>query len=154
MERTLILLKPDTVQRGLVGEIISRFERKGLKLVGLKLIQASDEALDDHYAHLTDKPFYASIKNYMKSSPIVAMAWEGKDCVAAVRLLVGPTNAREASAGTIRGDFGMSPQNNLVHASDSAENGISEVQRFFEASELMDYDKSEYQHLYATDERA
>lgn len=153
MERTLILVKPDGVQRGLIGEIISRFERKGLKLLGIKMLRAGDDLLATHYAHLTDRPFYAGIKDFMKSSPLVAMAWEGVECVEAVRTLVGPTNARKAAAGTIRGDFGMSSQNNLIHASDSPENGQAEVGRFFVADELFDYDKSEYLHVYGQDER-
>lgn len=152
MERTLVLVKPDAVQRGLVGQIVSRFEQKGLKLIGLKMLEAGDELLRDHYAHHVDKPFFSGLTDFMKSSPIVAMAWEGLEAVEAVRILVGPTNSRKAPAGTIRGDFGMSPQNNLVHASDSVENGQSEVERFFEAEETFSYDKGEYLHLYASDE--
>lgn len=153
MERTLVLVKPDAVQRGLIGEIISRFERKGLKLVGLKMMQAGDGLLNDHYAHISDKPFFSGLKDYMQSSPIQAMVWEGKEVVDSVRLLVGPTNARQAAAGTIRGDYGMSPQNNLIHASDSNENAKVEVERFFKPDELFTYDKSEYLHIYASDER-
>jgi nucleoside-diphosphate kinase len=149
MERTLILVKPDGVQRGLVGEVISRFERKGLKLISLKIMRAGDELLQEHYAHIADKPFFVDVKRYMQSSPIVAMAWEGLECADAVRILVGPTKAREAAAGTIRGDLAMSQQNNLLHASDSAENGQIEVGRFFKSDELFEYDKTEYQHIYA-----
>ncbi len=153
MERTLVLVKPDGVQRGLIGEIIGRFERKGLKLVGLKMLQAGDKLLNDHYAHHADKPFFANLKQYMQGSPLAAMVWEGAEAVEAVRLLVGPTNARKAPAGTIRGDLALSPQKNLIHASDSSANAKTEVARFFELSELFDYDKSEYLHLYAEDER-
>jgi nucleoside-diphosphate kinase len=154
MERTLILVKPDGVQRGLGGEIIGRLERKGLKLIGLKLMRAGDELLHEHYAHIADKPFFADVKRYIQGSPVVAMAWEGVECVDAVRILVGPTKAREAAAGTIRGDLAMSQQNNLLHASDSAENGRIEVARFFDPAELFEYDKTEYQHLYAEYEQS
>src|SRR5688500_389849 len=102
MEQTLVLIKPDSVQRGLVGEVIARFERKGLKLVGLKMMRAGDELLRDHYSHHADKPFFADLANFMKSSPLVAMVWEGKEAVESVRLLAGSTNARQADAGTIR----------------------------------------------------
>jgi len=149
MEKTLILVKPDGVQRGLIGEVIARFERKGLKLIGLKMMNVDDALLESHYAHLADKPFFGDIKEFLKSSPLVAMAWEGGEgSVAAVRILVGPTKGHEAPAGTIRGDFGLSGGNNLVHASDSVENGEIEVKRFFEPSELFEYEKTEYVHVY------
>jgi nucleoside-diphosphate kinase len=149
MERTLILVKPDGVQRGLIGEIMGRFERKGLKLIGLKMMNVDDAILESHYAHLSDKPFFGEIKEYMKGSPIVAMSWEGgAGTVAAVRILVGPTKGQEAPAGTIRGDFGLSGSNNLVHASDSVENGEIEVKRFFESDEVLQYEKTEYIHVY------
>ncbi|MEI7690654.1 MAG: nucleoside-diphosphate kinase [bacterium] len=154
MEKTLILVKPDGVQRGLIGEIVGRFEKKGLKLIGLKMMSLDDAILDSHYAHLSDKPFFADIKDFMKSSPIVAMAWDGgKDTVAAVRILVGPTKGHEAPAGTIRGDFGLSGSNNIVHASDSVENGKLEVGRFFHTDELFDYEKTISAHVYSKEER-
>jgi len=149
MEKSLILVKPDGIQRGLVGEIISRFERKGLKLIGLKMMNLDDVMLEAHYAHLSDKPFFGEIKDFMKSSPIVAMAWEGGEgSVAAIRILVGPTKGHEAPAGTIRGDFGLSGSNNIVHASDSVENGKNEIDRFFEDDELFEYQKSQDKHVY------
>jgi len=149
MERTLILVKPDGVQRGLIGEVISRFEHKGLKLIGLKMMNVDDALLESHYAHIADKPFFGEIKEYLKGSPIVAMAWEGgAGTVAAVRILVGPTKGHEAPAGTIRGDFGLSGSNNLVHASDSVENGEIEVKRFFESNEVFQYEKTNYIHIY------
>lgn len=148
-EKTLILVKPDGVQRGLIGEIISRFEQKGLKLIGLKFMNVDDALLEAHYAHLADKPFFGDIKKFMKSSPIVAMAWEGREgTVAAVRILVGPTKGHEAPAGTIRGDLALSGANNLVHASDSVENGEAEVERFFDKKELFEYEKTDYIHIY------
>jgi nucleoside-diphosphate kinase len=149
MEKSLILVKPDGVQRGLIGEIISRFERKGLKLVGLKMMNVTDTLLESHYAHLADKPFFGEIKDYLKGSPIIAMAWEGgKGSVDAIRILVGPTRGHEAPAGTIRGDFGLSIANNIVHASDTIENGDVEVARFFDENEIFKYDKTEYIHVY------
>ena len=119
MERTLVLIKPDAVQRGLIGNILNRFERKGLKVVGLKLMELSDEILDDHYSHLSDKPFFPRIKSFMRSTPVIAICLEGFEVVYTVRTLCGITNSREAASGTIRGDLGMSIQCNLVHASDS-----------------------------------
>jgi len=153
MERTLVLAKPDAVQRGLVGEIIKRLELKGLKLIGLKMITVDSALLKAHYAHIADKPFYHDVEDFMQSSPVVAMAWEGFECVNAVRILVGPTNSRQAPAGTIRGDFGMAMGRNLVHASDSAENGAKEVDRFFDSKDLLVYNKTEWAHVYEEHER-
>ena len=153
MERTLIIAKPDAVQRGLVGEIISRLERKGLKLIGLKMVRLDSEALQAHYAEHLEKPFYTGLESFMKSSPVVLMAWEGYECVNSVRILVGATNPRNADAGTIRGDFSIGTGRNLIHASDSKESGESEVARFFATDELFDYDKSEYIHIYEDFER-
>ncbi|MBN1494344.1 nucleoside-diphosphate kinase [Candidatus Peregrinibacteria bacterium] len=152
-EKTLVLVKPDAIQRGLIGEIVARFERKGLKLVGIKMMNLNDEVLKEHYAHLADKPFFASLKNFMKSSPVIAMCWEGLEVVSAVRLLCGITKARAAEAGSIRGDFAMSVSCNVVHASDTVDNAKREVARFFTEDELQDYRKSEYEHVYAEDER-
>jgi nucleoside-diphosphate kinase len=154
MERTLIIAKPDALQRGLVGEMIRRFEGKGLKLIGIKMMSLSNELLSEHYSEHLEKPFYADLQDFMKSSPVVVMAWEGYECVESVRLLVGSTNPRKADAGTIRGDFAIGSGRNLVHASDSKENGEAEVKRFFDVSELFSYDKTEYAHLYPDYERA
>ena len=153
MERTLIIAKPDAVQRGLVGEIVKRLETKGLKMVGLKMMQLDSAMLQAHYAHIADKPFFADVESFMKSSPVVVMAWEGYKCVDAVRIIMGPTNSREAAAGTIRGDLAMGYGHNLIHGSDSKENGEEEVSRFFEDEELFSYDKTEYMHVYEEDER-
>jgi len=152
-EKTLVLVKPDAIQRGLIGEIVSRFERKGLKLVGIKMMNLDDAVLKEHYAHLADKPFFASLSNFMKSSPVIAMCWEGLEVVSAVRLLCGITKARAAEAGSIRGDFAMSVSCNVVHASDAVDNAKKEVVRFFSEEELQDYRKSDYEHVYAEDER-
>ncbi len=148
MERTLIIAKPDAIQRGLVGEMIRRFEVKGLKLIGIKMMSLSNELLSEHYAEHLEKPFYEDLASFMKSSPVVAMAWEGFECVNSVRLLVGSTNPREADAGTIRGDFAIGSGRNLVHASDSPASGKAEVSRFFGSGELFSYDKTEYANLY------
>lgn len=148
MERTLIILKPDAVQRGLTGEIITRFEKKGLKIIGIKMMNLDSALLQAHYAHIVDKPFYQGLEDFMKSSPVIVMALEGYECIESIRVLLGATNPRKAEAGTIRGDMAMDSGRNLVHASDSVENGIAEVARFFSANELFDYDKSEFMHVY------
>ncbi|MDD4351376.1 MAG: nucleoside-diphosphate kinase [Candidatus Gracilibacteria bacterium] len=153
MERTLVLLKPDAIQRGLIGEIVGRFEKKGLKLVGMRMMRLDDVLLKEHYSHLADKPFFPMSLNFMMSSPVIAMCWEGLGAVNAVRILCGTTNAREADAGSIRGDLAMSIQCNVVHASDSVENANIEVKRFFKKEDLFDYKKSEYLHVYSEDER-
>lgn len=153
MERTVVLVKPDGVQRGLIGEIIHRFERKGLHLVGLKMVNLSDELLDEWYVHHKDKPFFPGLKSYMQSYPVVAMAWQGTDAVATVRKMIGITKAREAEIGTIRGDFAMSQQLNLIHASEHAEAASKELGLLFEEGELFDWEKKDLQHVYAEDER-
>lgn len=139
MQRTAVLVKPDGLQRGLIGEIISRFERKGLKLVGLKMVQMTDEMLSDWYAEHKDKSFFGDLKSFMGQMPIVAMAWEGIDAVPVVRKLVGTTLGREAEAGSIRGDFGMSQQYNLIHASAVPEDGERELAIVFGKNELFNY---------------
>ena len=153
MERTLVLIKPDALQRGIVGEVMSYFEKKGLTLVGNKMIQLDDTILNEHYAHLVDKPFFKGIADFMKSAPVVVQCWEGHECVEVVRKLCGVTNAREANPGTIRGDLAMSVQSNLVHASDSIETANTEVPRFFKEEELFSYDKKNYEYIYAPDEK-
>lgn len=137
--RTAVLVKPDGLQRGLIGEIISRFERKGLKLVGLKMLNMTDEQLSDWYAEHKEKNFFGELKSFMGSMPIVAMVWEGIDSVAVVRKLVGTTLGREAEAGSIRGDFGMSQQFNLIHASANGEDAVREIKIVFSDDELHGY---------------
>lgn len=148
-EKALIILKPDAVHRGLMGEIVSRFERKGLKIIGMKMIQLEDAILEAHYAHIKDKPFFAGVRDFMKKSPVVVMAISGIGAVSATRLIVGPTRGYEAPAGTIRGDLSLSTQSNMVHASDSVENGIMEVDRFFKSDELFDYKRNDFDYIYA-----
>ncbi|MBI2474840.1 nucleoside-diphosphate kinase [Candidatus Uhrbacteria bacterium] len=141
MQRTLVLLKPDALQRDLLGEIISRFEKKGMKIIGLKLIRLTEELLDEHYAHLSDKPFFGSLKQFMMQTPVVGMVLEGYNAVSEVRKLVGSTNPREADAGTIRADLSMNVPSNLIHASDSLESAAKELRRFFKDHELFSYKK-------------
>lgn len=151
MERTLILLKPCTVQRALIGEVINRFERKGLRIVGLKMMQLDERILNEHYAHLASRPFFQWVKDSMKSAPVIAMCVEGTDAVEVVRSLTGATNGRKAAPGTIRGDYAMSGQENIVHASDSVENAQVEINRFFSAGELFDYPNPLRSYFYSPD---
>jgi len=152
MERSVVLVKPDGVQRGLIGEVIHRFERKGLKLVGLKMISLNDAILDEWYVHHKDKPFFGGLKNYMKSYPIIAMLLEGKDVVTTVRKMIGITKARDAEPGTIRGDFAMSQQYNLVHASENIQTAKREEMLMFNKDEIFDWDKKDLQNIYLKDE--
>ncbi len=153
-EQTLVLIKPDAIQRGLIGNVIGRFEMKGLKVAGIKMMSLDEAILREHYAHIADKPFFPGVSSFMRSSPVVAICLEGLDVVNAVRLLCGITKAREADAGTIRGDLAMSVACNVVHASDTVENAQAEVKRFFNPDDLFNYDKSEYMHVYVEDERS
>ena len=142
IEKTLVLLKPCTLQRALVGEIISIFEKKGLHICGMKMMQLTDELLSEHYAHLSSKPFFQRVKDSMMTAPVVAMCLAGVDAIAAVRALAGPTNGRNAAPGTIRGSYCMSFQENIVHASDSPETAAVELKRFFKDEEIL-YDLDE-----------
>ena len=151
-EKTLVILKPSAVQRGLIGEIINRFERKGLSLIGLKMAWLSDEILSEHYGHLKDKPFFQKVKNSMNVCPVILCCWKGKEAVKVVRSLTGATNSREALPGTIRGDYSMSMQENIIHTSDSLETAVVELKRFFTDNELFDYNLSLISNLYAEDE--
>jgi nucleoside-diphosphate kinase len=153
MERSLILLKPDAVQRGLLGTIISRIEGKGLKFVGMKMMQLDDEILASHYSHLITEPFYPDIAHFMQLTPVVAICIEGLDCVNTVRRICGITLAREAEPGTIRGELAMSVQTNLIHASDSVETAEREIERFFEKDELFDYRRALTEYIYSPTER-
>ena len=139
METTLVLLKPSCVQRLLIGEIIHRFERRGLHIAGLEMMQLDEPILREHDAHLADRPFFPSLAASMMASPIVALAISGVDAVQVVRTMTGSTNGREAAPGTIRGDYSMSNQQNIVHASDSTANAAIELARFFRPEEIFDY---------------
>lgn len=140
-QRTLVLIKPDAIQRELVGEIIHRFERKGLKTVAMKLTHLDQATLEEHYGHLKDKPFFPDLMSFMMQTPVVAMILEGLDVIAEVRKIVGATNPREADAGTIRADLSMNVPSNMVHASDSIDSAATEIARFFDDSEIISYEK-------------
>lgn len=155
MERTLVLVKPDGIQRGLVGEIMTRFERKGLKLLALKMTQLSDELLDKWYEHHKDKDFFVELKNFMKWTPVVAMVWEGQRGVEVVRRIVGVTKGFEAESGSIRGDFGLSGSQNIVHASDSVEASTKEIGLLFNDDEIFyTYESAIECLIYGNQERA
>src|SRR5215467_7540760 len=139
MQRTLILLKPDCVHRRLVGAITQRFEQKGLRLVALKLVQAGRELAERHYAVHKGKSFYESLLKFLTAGPTVAMVWEGREAVMVARTLMGKTDGVESPPGTIRGDFAISVQNNLVHGSDSAQNAEAEIALWFRPQELVSY---------------
>lgn len=152
MERTLVLLKPCIVQRQLMGEIISRFERRGLRIVGMKMMQLTDEILEEHYSHLREKPFFQSLKHSMQATPVVALALEGVDAIRVVRMMAGTTNGRNAAPGTIRGDYCVSNQQNVVHASDGPHTAYDELRRFFAEGEIYDFGTLNLDVLYAPDE--
>ena len=141
LERTLVLVKPDGVQRSLTGEVIGRLERRGLKLIGLKLMQMDDALARRHYEAHVDKPFFTGLKDFMTSGPLVAAAMEGPNAVQATRNAMGATNPIDSDAGTIRGDFGLDIGRNIVHGSDSAEAGEREIALFFEPQELFDWSR-------------
>ena len=136
MEETLVLLKPDCLEGRKCGEVLKRFEEAGFDLFGVKMMRLSDEILREHYAHLADKPFFPEIQGFMQSSPVVALAMRGENAITRVRDMVGPTDSTVAEKGTIRGDFGQDKMKNVVHASDSVENGQAELKRFFAEGEL------------------
>lgn len=151
-ERTLILLKPDAIQRGFVGEIIQRFEKKGLKIVALKMLKMTPALAKEHYAHLIEKPFYPDLEKFMTSHPIIAAIIDGKEAVEVVRTMLGPTNATKAPAGTVRGDLSNSTSRNVIHASDSKETAKKEIERFFKKDEIFDYEFATENFRYAVDE--
>ena len=153
MEQTFIILKPSTISRSLVGDVLTRFQRKGLRIAGIKMMQLDEAILREHYAHLVERPFFPTLVKSMMKTPVIVMVLEGKDVVSVVRAMVGATNCRAAAPGTIRGDFGMSGQENIVHASDSPENAEIEVKRFFAPDEIFDYEPITFAATYAPDER-
>ncbi|MBI3331629.1 nucleoside-diphosphate kinase [Candidatus Peregrinibacteria bacterium] len=138
-QQTLILLKPDAVQKRFCGKVISRFEDAGFTIRGCKMIRLSKEVLKDHYAHIADKPFYPEVEEFMGSVPIIALVLEGKDVVAKVRDMLGVTDSRKAAPGTLRAEFGVDQMVNVAHASDSPETAEKEVKRFFKENELFSY---------------
>ena len=153
IERTLILVKPDAVQRRLIGEIVARVERRGLKILGLKMLRVTPELSKRHYAEHVNKPFYPSLEQFITSGPVVALAAEGPEAIAVVRGMMGPTNGRQAAPGTIRGDFGLSRQMNLIHGSDGPEAAKKEIEVYFRPEELIEYDEVLGSWGFADDER-
>lgn len=148
MERTLIILKPDAVQRGLTGDIIKRFEQRGLKIVAMKMLKVERELAETHYGEHSERSFFAGLIDYITSSPVVVIALEGKNAVKAARKTIGATNPIEATPGTIRGDFGMEVGRNLVHGSDSVENGKKELALWFNENEFTAHTRISESWLY------
>ncbi|HLD59209.1 MAG TPA: nucleoside-diphosphate kinase [archaeon] len=153
MEQTLVIIKPDAMNRDLAGRVLSRFEEKGLKIVAMKMELLQPPKLKEHYAHLKEKPFYNEIIKYMSSIPSILVVLEGKQAVEVVRKMTGPTQGRDAPSGTIRGDFSMSNQSNLVHASDSIETAKNEIERFFKKEEIHEYVKMNFEWIYSSEEK-
>jgi len=152
MEKTLVIIKPGAIQRGLIGEVIHRFERKGLQLCGIKMMQLTDEILAEHYAHLVQRPFFKRIKDSMMITPVIVCCWKGLDAVHIVHEMAGKTNGREAAFGTIRGDFSVSVQENIIHTSDTLDNARDELTRFFSEEEIFGFEQAGLNYLYANDE--
>jgi nucleoside-diphosphate kinase len=148
MERTLVLVKPDGVQRGLIGEVISRLERRGLRLVAAKFLKVSQEMAETHYAIHKNKPFYNGLIKYITSAPVMAMVWEGPDAVTAIRQTMGATRPTEAAPGSVRHDFALEIGRNLTHASDTVENSKNEVALWFEPGELVDWKRATDQWVF------
>lgn len=153
MEQTLVIIKPDAVNRCLIGEVVKRFEQKGLKIKALKMQLLQPYVLKEHYAHHKEKAFFEELIKYMSSVPSVLMVLEGKEAVSVARKMVGPTQGREALPGTIRGDYSVSNQSNIVHASESEEAAEPEIQRFFKKEEIYDYQKMDFDWVYSRDEK-
>ena len=151
-ERTLVLIKPDAIERRLAGRILSRFEEKGLSIVGMKMLRVTPELSRKHYAEHVNKPFYPLVEQFIGSGPVIAFVAEGPEAIAVVRAMLGPTNGRQAPAGTIRGDFGLSRQMNLVHASDGPDAARREIEIYFTPSELMTSKPTIAPWQYAPDE--
>jgi len=148
MERTFVMIKPDGIQRCLVGEIISRIEKKGLKIVAMKMMKIDMDLAKRHYEEHREKPFFEKLVNYVTSGPVVAMVVEGKNAIKVVRTLVGATNPAEATPGTIRGDFGMEIGRNIIHASDSEESAEREISLFFKPEEILEYGRIDEDWIY------
>lgn len=141
MERTFLMVKPDGVQRSIIGDVVSRFENKGYQLVGSKLMQITKELAEQHYGEHKERPFFGELVDFITSGPVFAMVWEGENVISTSRLLVGATNPTEAAPGTIRGDFAVTVGKNIIHGSDSSESAVREIALFFKEEELVSYDK-------------
>lgn len=141
MERTFLMVKPDGVQRSIIGDVVSRFENKGFQLVGAKLMQITKELAEQHYGEHKERPFFGELVDFITSGPVFAMVWEGENVISTSRLLVGATNPSEATPGTIRGDFAVTVGKNIIHGSDSSESAVREIGLFFKEEELVSYEK-------------
>ena len=148
MERTFVMVKPDGVQRGIAGEVLQRFESKGLKLVAAKFMRIDEELASKHYGEHIGKPFYEPLVKFITSGPVLAMVWEGEDSITTVRTVVGITNPADAGPGTIRGDYGMTTGRNIIHASDSPESAKREINLFFQENEVLDYTRIDEVWIY------
>ncbi len=150
MEKTLVIFKPSAMERGYVGQILTRFQQKGLIIAGMKMMQLDENILREHYAHLVDKSFFPLLLSAMMASPVIVMCLKGKDAINVVRLMTGATNGREALPGTIRGDFSCSNQENIIHASSSAEDAKAEIKRFFSENEIFDWMPQNLKFTYSS----
>lgn len=148
MEKTFIMVKPDGVQRGLVGEIVNRFEQKGFKLVSAKLMQVSNELAEEHYGEHKERPFFGELVDFITSGPVFAMVWEGENVISVSRQMIGATNPQEANPGSIRGDYAVTVGKNIIHGSDSAESAAREIALFFKEEELVSYRKVSNDWIY------
>ena len=148
MEKTFLMVKPDGVQRNLIGEIVSRFEKKGFHLVGGKLMNISNELAEEHYGEHKERPFFGELVDFITSGPVFAMVWEGENVIATARQMMGATNPKDAAPGTIRGDFGVTVGKNIIHGSDSPESAVREIGLFFKEEEQVQYEKLMNQWIY------
>lgn len=148
MEKTFLMVKPDGVQRNLIGEIVSRFEKKGFRLVAAKLMNVSTELAEEHYGEHKERPFFGELVDFITSGPVFAMVWEGENVISVARQMMGATNPKDAAPGTIRGDFGVNVGKNVIHGSDSPESAVREIGIFFNENELLDYEKLMNQWIY------
>ncbi|HLR74854.1 MAG TPA: nucleoside-diphosphate kinase [Virgibacillus sp.] len=148
MEKTFLMVKPDGVQRNLIGEIVHKFENKGFKLVAAKLMQISDDLAKTHYGEHEDKPFFGELVDFITSGPVFAMVWEGENVIKTARAMMGETNPQEAAAGTIRGDYGITVGKNIIHGSDSTDSAKREIDLFFTAEDILSYDKQDSSWIY------
>lgn len=148
MEKTFLMVKPDGVQRNLVGEIITRFEQKGFKLVGAKLMQISEDLAKEHYGEHKERPFFNDLVNFITSGPVFAMVWEGENVIKTARKMMGETNPADAAPGTIRGDYGLTIDKNVIHGSDAPESAEREINLFFDEAQLLSYTKQDYEWIY------
>ncbi|MFA1820710.1 nucleoside-diphosphate kinase [Virgibacillus oceani] len=148
MEQTFLMVKPDGVQRNLVGDIVHRFEQKGFKLAGAKLMMITDELAQNHYAEHKERPFFGELVEFITSGPVFAMVWEGENVISTARNMMGKTNPQEAAAGTVRGEYGVTVGKNIIHGSDSAESAEREINLFFNKEELVSYTKQDSDWIY------